>query len=145
MKESTPPNTPSYTAEVSRAGRYLKEARLFLVKSNLAFLLLSAFLPPSIMSSPALVVSWSLQPPPATPQPFPSVPAQSSVEYPLASSTAQEQLESLEAALGLARDQLNKDLTEWKDAVKGLEGEQKKKKGKKNEEEDDEEEEEEEE
>ncbi|KAK4691406.1 hypothetical protein P7C70_g9355, partial [Phenoliferia sp. Uapishka_3] len=41
--------------------------------------------------------------------------------YPLTTASLTEHLESLEAALGQARDDLNTDLTEWKVAVGAFE------------------------
>lgn len=82
----------------------------------------------------ALQLSYTLNPPTGTPTP--SLPFQATHSYALEDSSAQQHLISLEAALGKAREQLNEDLTVWKEAVKGLEAEKKKKKKAESEEED---------
>lgn len=89
---------------------------------------------------PALQLSYTINPPPGTP--LPSQPASQTHSYELDASSAQAQLISLEGALGQAREQLNQELTVWKEAVKGLEVDRKKKKVESDEEEDEGEEEE---
>lgn len=92
--------------------------------SLLSFLQSTSLITYSRMVS--LQLSYTLNPPAGTPAP--SLPPHAEHEYPLNDATPQQQLISLEAALGQARDTLNEELTAWKEAVKGLEVEQKKKK-----------------
>ncbi|BGP43387.1 hypothetical protein JCM10450v2_007543 [Rhodotorula kratochvilovae] len=87
----------------------------------------------------ALELTYTITHPSALPTP---PPAFATLPYTLDTSTPLAHLQSLEAALGQARADLNERLTEWKDALKDVEKVVKKKKGKKDDDEEDEEEEE---
>lgn len=76
----------------------------------------------------ALSVSYSITRPASAPST--SLPPTSTKSYALTTSTPETHLQSLEAALGKARDALNEDLTQWKVAVGAFEVVPKDKKGK---------------
>lgn len=76
----------------------------------------------------ALSVSYSITRPASAPST--SLPPTSTKSYALTTSTPETHLQSLEAALGKARDALNEDLTQWKVAVGAFEVVPKGKKGK---------------
>ncbi|GAA5919460.1 hypothetical protein JCM6882_006334 [Rhodosporidiobolus microsporus] len=97
------------------------------------------------MSSPALQIKYSIAVPSThTVSSTCATPSSDTLSLPLSSSTPLEQLQSLEAALGDARKEMNERLTEWKDELRAVEKE-KEKRGRKRAEEGDEEDEEEEE
>jgi hypothetical protein len=75
--------------------------------------------------STSLVLSYTVNPPPLPPTVEITTPKAQTFSYPLSSSSPTQHLQSLETALGLARDQLNQSLTEWKKAVHGIEVERK--------------------
>ncbi|KAL8279653.1 hypothetical protein RQP46_007966 [Phenoliferia psychrophenolica] len=77
----------------------------------------------------SLSVTSTIKPPTAS-SPPPSLASTSTQTYALNSTTPAEHLQSLEVALGQARDDLNVHLTEWKVAVGQFEVVTKSKKGK---------------
>lgn len=78
----------------------------------------------------SLTVSYKI----STPEGFTSsigLSKERTISFPLDTSTPSTHLASLEEQLGTARDQLNQELTEWKDQLKDVERDQTKKKSKK--------------
>lgn len=77
----------------------------------------------------SLSVAFTVNPPAESCPPAALVPSATKT-YALNTATPAEHLQSLEAALGQARDALNEDLTQWKVAVGAFEVVPKGKKGK---------------
>lgn len=78
----------------------------------------------------ALTLSYSLTIPiDAALATTPAAPSSDTFTSPLTTDTPRAQLQSLERALEVARAWLNGGLTEWKDAMKGVEKERKAPKG----------------
>lgn len=89
-------------------------------------------------------ISHSIDSPSSLSLPSSAPPQTDTFEYPLDTSSPLAQLQSLEKQLGVARNDMNERLTQWKDLLKEVEKEDKKKKKKKTEDENEEEQEEEE-
>jgi hypothetical protein len=85
----------------------------------------------------SFTISHSINLPSSFSAPTSAPPSTDTFSYPLDTSSPLAHLQSLEEQLGVARNDLNARLTEWKEAVKDLEKEDKKKKKKNQDEEED--------
>lgn len=126
---------------------FLRITRLSEIASKVHRLLRRALLSyadPSLLSRMAtFTISHSINSPSTLSLPDSAPPQTDTLEYPLDTSSPLAQLQSLEKQLGVARNDMNERLTQWKDLLKDVEKEDKKKKKKTEDEEEEEQEEEE--